>query len=205
MKEVSIGGFFCYSTYVPQKLKIIVAVAALLVVISGLLLVYDPVKGVPLSLWYGPKVTNSFNRDFNDINPRLANDYGIYFDDHNRQKDCGPTAGYPSSGKAIFTCSITVRANPVVANEAFIKQWQKSSLDLEQYLLEKGWQKEWNKAQPIDEILNNFTNDTSIGVNYVKRHGKITCRLSFSWLMPQTPNQLTIDEVCELSQRTWGW
>lgn len=108
-------------------------------------------------------------------------------------------------GVSVFTCAVMASANAVIANEAFIKDWQEKSPRLEQYLLANGWQKEWNEAQPINEILNKLHNDTSIGVNYSKHHGKVTCTLSFMWIAPESPNRLKTDEVCEMSYSVWGW
>lgn len=192
----------------PRKAKVatiitLLLLLLLLVVIAGVLLVYDTAKGAVLSLRYNSKVSSHFKQDFDAINPRLQNDYGIVFG-HN-DKDCGSRSGYSSAGTYIFTCTNSVRAEPVVADEAFVKKWRETSPELERYLLAKGWQKEWNQHQPINEILDKFNNSSSIGVNYAKRHGKITCRLSLTWLRPETPNHLIADEVCEMSQRTWGW
>lgn len=185
------------------KLAILLPLALLLVVSCGVFFVYDAAKGLVLSTWYQPKVTSNFQHDFEPINPRLFNDYGITFEQRSSEEDCEPTSGYPSGGKSVFTCSMYARTN-VVADEVFVKKWRGTSPELEKYLLSEGWRKE-NKAQPIDEILDNFNRNGSIAVHYLKEHGQISCRLTFGWVMPETPNHLDVNEVCEMYHRTWGW
>lgn len=179
------------------------AIAVLLLIIaSATLFAYDAAKGFVLSVWYGPKVTSHFNDDFGTVNPRLHDD-GIHFEGSDSKKNCGPTSGYPSGGRYIFTCAMYERAT-VKADEAFIEKWRKNSPGLEKYLLSDGWQKEWNQKQPIDTVLDSLQNSSSIQVNYVKIHEDTVCRLTLGWIQPTTPNHLTVDEVCEMSRHTWG-
>lgn len=59
-----------------------------------------------------------------------------------------------------------------------------------------GWHKIWNENQPIAEILDKPQNDTSIGVNYEKISEGIRCALTFMWLQPHDPSQVTVSEEC---------
>jgi len=178
------------------KLAILVPLAFLFVVTCGVFFVYDAAKGLVLSTWYRPRVMSSFKHDFETINPRLLNDYGISFKQHNTKKDCDARSGYPG----VFACTVHTRTK-VVADEAFVKKWRQTSPELEKYLLSEGWQKE-NNDQPLNQILDNFNRDSSIAVHYRKAYG---CRLTLSWVSPETLNHLNVTEVCEVSQRTWGW
>jgi hypothetical protein len=187
-----------------KRTKLTVAITlVLLAVVAAAVFFVGPVKGALLSLIYSSKVTNNYKSDFASVNERLSRDYGIIFSKENVQKKCGPTSGYYSGGVYIFGCRTAVRAQ-VAASEEFVNKWQATSTALEEYLLADGWAKGWNARQPIDEILDNFQNDATVGVNYFKRHGKVTCTLSLKWLMPETPNRLTVDEECSAHQRTWG-
>jgi hypothetical protein len=183
--------------YMSKRAKLAILLVPL-AALCGVLFVHDAAKGLVLSTWYRPKVTSNFNHDFDAINPRLLN-YGITFEQRNTKKDCDARSGYPSGGKSVFTCSIYARTK-VVADEAFVKKWRQTSPELEKYLLSEGWRKE-NKDQPLNEILDNFNRDSSIAVHYRKAYG---CRLTLSWVLPETPNHLDVTEVCEVAQRTWG-
>jgi hypothetical protein len=181
-----------------KRTKILIIGAGLFAVVIGVLFLSGTVNRAYLPLKYRSQVASNFKQDFDPVNPRLQQDYGIEFK-QTPEPDCD--AGYYSASRYIFGCQQTQRAE-VVADDTFIAKWKQTSPAFERSLLASGWTKVWNEKQPIDEILDNPQNDGSIGVNYTKTHGKMTCTLTFMWVQPSTPNYLNADETCEVYQRT---
>jgi hypothetical protein len=135
--------------------------------------------------------------EFTEVNDHIRKEYGFVY------KIAKPEAVscYDShdalGNKNPDSCSISNQAEPVTADDAFIRHWRTTSPALEQWLLQHGWQKTWNAKQPIAEILDRPQNDGSIGVNYIKSQGEVTCTLSFMWVQPYVPNQLNSTEMCD--------
>ena len=132
---------------------------------------------------------------FPAVNERLKQEYGFIFPQ--------PSTGYiscwdskdPFSGQ-INACQYYIDAVPVTADDAFISRWQQSSPGFEHWLLQNGWIKSWNAAQPIATILDKPQNPTSIGVNYAKLFGHVSCTVSVTWVQPHSPNRLNASERC---------
>ncbi|TAH32883.1 hypothetical protein EYC59_05665 [Candidatus Saccharibacteria bacterium] len=139
-------------------------------------------------------LTGHFKADFKDVNVRLQKDYGIDFAKSGTDLSCYNSED--AFGGPVDTCGKYGGLVAVTADAAFIANWHKTSPALETWLLQNGWKKDWNAAQPIAEILDRPLNDGSIGVNYIKKHGKTTCRLSLTWVQPDVPNQLSASEEC---------
>lgn len=185
---------------IPAKISLAVGVCVLI----GLLLVSDLAKGAMLSLWYRPQVNYRMEHTFDTLNTKINDDSGVLINNADLLKDCNPSSGYPSGGKAIFTCTYGITPIKVEATNNFIDTWRGMSPMLEKYIIADGWKKGWSQTQRIDTILNDFRSSTGVGVDYNKQYGSIECSINFSWIQPQTPNVLTINEQCAVVSETWG-
>lgn len=133
---------------------------------------------------YADGVERQFEKDFAAVNPRLR-ELGLTFELSLSQgrKICG-VSGYEFIS-ATYACTRGMWTEKLDPNSEFTTNWQQQSPAFEKYLLSAGWKKTWNERQPIDELFRERQENTSIGVNYVKTHGKVSCELSI-WVNPAT-------------------
>jgi hypothetical protein len=81
--------------------------------------------------------------------------------------------------------------------DEYISSFKQFSAGIEAKILESGWTKVHNAAQPINELFDNPDNDVSIGVNYEKKYRKNTCTLSLFYNAYQkNPNELRYSLSC---------
>lgn len=82
-------------------------------------------------------------------------------------------------------------------SDDYITWFKQNSADIEQKILQDGWTKTWNAAQPINELFDNPDNDVGIGVNYEKEYGKNTCTLSLFYIAyKKNPSELRYSLSC---------
>jgi hypothetical protein len=133
---------------------------------------------------------------FREVNDRMKADYGIdYLKADNSKVSCYDPSD-PLNSFTWRTCGVFTYTEPVIADEAFISNWRASSPGFEAWLLDNGWQKVWNADQPIAEILDKPDNHGSIGVNYIKEYGRVSCTLTLMWIKPEVTNRLDSSEQC---------
>ncbi len=165
-----------------NKRKILIAGGSGILMILLLFLFRGPLRenvmsGV-ISQFYKGSVTKAYEESLLQITP-TAKKAGLTFNNQNREIAVCNTSGYKGFGIDI-SCNKSTSVNQQTSsvNKAFVEKWRQNSKQLETYLLESGWQKDWNAQQPIDEIFNTPDLDTSIGVNYSKQYGHVMCELS---------------------------
>lgn len=165
-----------------NKRKILIAGGSGILMILLLFLFRGPLRenvmaGV-ISQFYKGSVTKAYEESLLQITP-TAKKAGLTFNNQNREIAVCNTSGYKGFGIDI-SCNKSASVNQQTSsvNKAFIEKWRQNSKQLETYLLESGWQKDWNAQQPIDEIFNTPDLDTSVSVNYSKQYGHVMCELS---------------------------
>lgn len=95
--------------------------------------------------------------------------------------------GYEGFGIDI-SCSRAAGFGVSDLSPEFLASWKQHASGSEQYLLDHGWQKQWNSQQPIAEIFNTPDRDVSIGVVYSKQVGKTSCELSMYYSGDHDPD-----------------
>lgn len=177
---------------ISKNLAIPVAILAAIFLIGGAYLARGWIRG-PLLTWYVelvylPKVERAFDQDFKEITPKLAA-LGLTFNtQHGNTNKAASCQGemYEGFGLSKGCQKLYHSDNPDPAiTSSYREQWRQESPALESYLLDNGWTKTWNAAQPIDELLIRDDRGVSVGVNYEKHHGKIVCRLSIWYNGPE--------------------
>lgn len=141
----------------------------------------------PLVSWYVdsvylPKIEQSFTQDFAGLDAKLS-PFDITFRQRNGMyldtpKGCHePMYGGLGISTYCYKSYFNDNPGPEVTDD-YRRLWQTKSQVIEDHMLATGWKKTWNAAQPITELLIRDDRNASVGVNYEKRHGKITCKLS---------------------------
>jgi hypothetical protein len=152
-----------------------------------------------LSNLYSRPVQQAYATNFDELNPQIAQ-LGLKFgtgDSYNRDDSSCETFGYEHFS-ASYECMKHRYSNTPKLTDAYVANWEKQSPALEKYILDHGWKKMWNERQPIDQILRP-NQDLSIGVNYQKSYGRITCTLSiirFGGTQDIADDHLYADEIC---------
>lgn len=151
---------------------------------------------------YADDVQQHFEEDFKPVSEQLAA-YEFAFPSTAGSSEAATCHTHAYEGlSATYACSKSQWSNEIVPDEAYKERWKKEAQNLESYLLSHGWVKTWNERQPIHELFRDRTDTTTIGVNYIKPHGKLTCRLEI-WLNPAvahanppSPPSLRASEEC---------
>lgn len=151
-----------------------------LVVIGIIMLVFPDWTRQTFMLGYAKwaylhDVNETYDKTFEAISPELdKQNLSI-----NPQAGAGVCDIWGHSGLKVNIACLRGTLSFVDPTDEFKTAWQQYSPALEQYLINNGWQKEWNADQPIDEVFKNPNNSASVGVNYSREMGKgIKCELN---------------------------
>lgn len=193
----------------PIRPLVVCCVASLLLLVA-LILGRGWVRGqaIPayVNAFYESGISRQFDHDFPEVTERL-NSLSFSFDSSvNKHDYCnsGENVEYSGIGEEV-DCQRRIISDEHVPTSNFIANWRQNSDQLEQYLLTNGWHKEWNAQQPISQIYDNPNNHLSVGVNYTKPHGKITCSLSIRYNAKQPDSLKTFaTESCSRAVSFFG-
>lgn len=147
-----------------------------------------------VDFFYHKGVSKTFDRELGPINEKL-NQYGFTVNEQSRKDECWKEASsyqwFYEGFRQTVKCMKYQQSNTLGYSNELSQKWEQTSPQLEQFIIENGWEKQHDQNQKIDEILNP---KQSIGVNYTKRKGKIGCRLTiFNF---KNPGGVRFSESC---------
>lgn len=150
-----------------------------------------------------PAMQRDFKQDFPPITEKLA-EFGFTFDGDGYIRDTTRCEQYGYSGfSSTHACFIAKTSDILAPTDTFKKQWNEKAPAFENSVLQAGWEKTWNAAQPIDELF--LDHHQSVGVNYLKKHGKTVCRLTIAHLKnTERGNFMHVREECNRGVKLFG-
>lgn len=196
----------------PQKKKIHIAIfISLVILLISLFLLRGWIRGVAapayVSTFYKADLEERFDMEFDEIKGQLEI-YGFEQATHPLPAECDdePANDYFYEGlKMTIDCSKRGWLHAEMAGK--IKDsWKDSSQSLEDWLFAKGWVKQWNAGQPIEELFDKPGETATRGVNYEKQLGKTVCTLSVHYHPAKANRKYNAQSVisCERPVKFFG-
>ncbi len=187
-----------------KKKTAVIATCVVLVLLVATLLGRGLIRATLIPAYvnhfYKPAIGTRFDQDFSEVDQELAK-YGLTFNDQD-----GYAYECYSGDKVFFErwretvpCYRAQGSDQKPFTSEMVDNWKKNSLALEQFLLQHGWHKEWNEAQPIEEI---FNHESGAGVVYSKAHGKTVCSLQI--FSSSDPSQTHTSQSCDRDVKFFG-
>ena len=150
-----------------------------------------------ITIFYKNSVNVAFRESFDPLDARLSK-HGIIFKGTPAAEARCEVKGYDTLLMA-NSCDIIQQSNSIPLNDGYISEWQHTSPQLEDYLLEKGWHKTWSQKQDITELFNRRSNAKVLSVNYEKRRGDTMCMLSLVYSAAYDPSAFFANRECHRS------